>query len=334
MSCSNKLKQIGIALHNYHSTHDSFPPALGGPPVWNGTANVSRRSMLVALLAFMEQTSLHEQAYSSNAVGPSHDLSGAGEIWTTQLQEFICPSDTGQGKSVMRPGITGRTSYVPCLGDWADSVLAANVNRRYPNPRGFASATQDNQAAISPTRSLSDVTDGTSNTIAFGEIVISVEHDKVLAKSGTLVDATAIPQNNKTSVMANANPAACLSNISNGEYTGAIADILHWKGSRWAAGHPTRTAFSTILPPNSPSCISHNSGVEVESRTLNSASSQHSGDIVQNVFVDGSVRVISNMVDTGNLLDATLGKLKDSGESNFGVWGSLGSINGGESKSP
>jgi type II secretory pathway pseudopilin PulG len=332
MSCSNKLKQFGLALHNYHSTHDSFPPALGGPPAWNGSSNVVRRSMLVALLVFLEQPALHEQAYSVNSVGPSHDLTGDGQVWATQLQEFICPSDTGRGKSVMQSGNNGRTSYIPCLGDWADSVLAGNVNRRYPNPRGFASPTQDAEDKISPTRSLNDVTDGTSNTIAFGETVISTAYDKVLAKSGTWIDATAIPQNTKAVVMATANPAACLSNVLNGEYTGTIADILNWKGSKWSAGHPSRTAFSTILPPNGPSCVSQSN--DSQARTLNSASSQHSGDIVQNLFVDGSIRATSNTIDTGNLLNTTTpGKIKDSGESDFGVWGALGTINGGEPKS-
>jgi type II secretory pathway pseudopilin PulG len=332
MQCSNHLKQIGLALHNYHTTHNSFPPALGGPPVWNGSANVSRRSMLVALLAFMEQPALHEQAYSINSVAPSHDLTGDGKVWATQLQEFICPSDTGRNKSILPPGNNGRTSYIPCLGDWADSALAGVVARRYPNPRGFASSTQDTQTDISPTRSLSDITDGTSNTIGFGETVISTGSDKVLAKSGTWIDATAIPQHNKATVMATANPAACLSNVLNGEYIGPITDILNWKGSKWSAGHPSRTAFSTILPPNGPSCVSQSN--DAQARTLNSASSQHAGDIVQNLFVDGSVRTTSSMIDTGNLLNTTTpGKLKDSGESDFGIWGALGTINGGEPKS-
>jgi type II secretory pathway pseudopilin PulG len=341
MSCSNNLKQIGLALHNYHSTHNSFPPALGGHPVWNGTTDssgvknlVARRSMLVALLAFMELHALHEQAYSINSVGPSHDLTGDGKVWATQIQGFICPSDTGRGKSVMQANsdTNGRTSYIPCLGDWADSVLAANVNRRYPNPRGFASSTQDDQANMSPIRSLSDITDGTSNTIAFSETVISTGYDKVLAKSGTWIDAVAIPQNTKAIVMSTANPAACLSNVLNGEYTGTIADILNWKGTKWAAGHPSRTAFSTILPPNSPSCVSQSN--DAQARTLNSASSQHAGDIVQNLLVDGAVRPASGAIDTGNLLNTTTpGKIKDSGESDFGVWGALGTINGGEPNS-
>jgi prepilin-type N-terminal cleavage/methylation domain-containing protein len=332
MSCSNNLKQFGLALHNYHLTNDSFPPALGGPAVWNGSVYVARRSMLVPLLAFIEQPALYEQAYSVNSVAPSHDLTGDGKVWATHIQGFICPSDTGRGKSVTVAGHNGRTSYIPCLGDWADSALAGNVNRRYPNPRGFASATQDDQANMSPTRSLSDITDGTSNTIAFSETVISTGYDKVLAKSGTWIDATAIPQNTKATVMSTASPATCLGNVLNGEYTGAIGSILDWKGTKWSAGHPSRTAFSTILPPNSPSCVSQNN--DSQARTLNSASSQHAGDIVQNLLVDGAVRAASSTIDTGNLLNTTTpGKIKDSGESDFGVWGALGTINGGESNS-
>jgi hypothetical protein len=281
----------------------------------------------------MEYTAMHETAYDPiHSVGPSHDLEGDGAVWTIQPSEFICASDTGRGKSVTNGGDNGRTSYIPCVGDWSESTLPTNVARRYPNPRGFVSVTQEDRDKTSPIRSLCDITDGTSSTICFGETVISTAYDKVLGVSGSWVDTTAVPQNTKAVVLATTQPAACLSNVSHGEYSGAVADILQWKGTKWSAGHPSRTSFATLLPPNSPSCVSQTN--DIQTRIINSASSQHAGGIVQVLLVDGAVRVASNSIDTGKLLDtANPAKIKESGESDFGVWGALGSINGGESTS-
>jgi prepilin-type processing-associated H-X9-DG protein len=101
-------------------------------------------------------------------------------------------------------------------------------------------------------------------------------------------------------------------------------------GVRWAEGRAPAT-FSTLLPPNSPSCWGPG-GVAYNARSMNSASSYHNGG-VNVAFGDGSVRFITDSVNwsTGTMNNdvATV----TSGPSPFGVWGALGSINGGESAS-
>lgn len=63
MSCSNQMKQLGIAIHNYHSAYNRQPPAMGGtgrgPNAMSGNDN--RLSGLVATLPFLEQQELWEQ---------------------------------------------------------------------------------------------------------------------------------------------------------------------------------------------------------------------------------------------------------------------------------
>ena len=67
----------------------------------------------------------------------------------------------------------------------------------------------------------------------------------------------------------------------------------------------------------------HGSG---DGRILHSASSYHPGG-VNAAYYDGSVRFIQNTINAG---DPNTGKIKTSGASDFGVWGALGTINGGE----
>jgi hypothetical protein len=159
------------------------------------------------------------------------------------------------------------------------------------------------------------------------EVIISTSSDSLRVKSGTVVDTAAAATGNKSGVMTNTNPGACLSNVSGKEYNLAVIQgtPLAWKGNRWPQGIPPYTSFSTLLPPNGPSCTSGDG--DVAARVFNTASSNHTGG-VQVVMADGAVQFASETVGTGSLL--TGGKLKDSGKTEFGIWGALGSIKGGD----
>ncbi|MDR1491474.1 MAG: DUF1559 domain-containing protein [Planctomycetaceae bacterium] len=330
MQCSNKLKQLGLALHNYHSSQNSFPPAIGGPKVPNsGGAIVARRSILVPLFAYMEQGSLYADAYAPDATAPNLiDIpNGRGVIWGLDIPAFLCPSDAGSNKSETAPGDPGRTNYISCVGDWPEATLPGGVANRFNNPRGFVSMTQSAQGEPSIARRISAIIDGTSNTLALGETVIYADYEKSKPKAGVIVDTTAAVQGNQANIIANTKPAACLANVVGREYI-STNNVVGWKGIRWCQGLPSRNAFSTLLPPNGPSCSS-NTG-DVVARTFNTVSSNHVGG-AQVVLVDGSVHFASETVDTGRLTNATNpAKLVDSGRTEFGVWGALGSINGGD----
>ncbi|MDR1269405.1 MAG: DUF1559 domain-containing protein, partial [Planctomycetaceae bacterium] len=102
-------------------------------------------------------------------------------------------------------------------------------------------------------------------------------------------------------------------------------------GKMWGKGYAGTTMFHTILPPNSASCFGGASPVDNSTmlRMAQTATSNHSGGV--NVGLgDGSVKFITDTVDTGNL-DAGS---KPDGTSPYGVWGAMGSVNGGETATP
>jgi prepilin-type N-terminal cleavage/methylation domain-containing protein len=109
--CSNQLKQLGIALHNYHDANGHFPAAMGGT---NGATpqkgNRGRLSGLVALLPCLEQTALWEQISTNPEIEPATIVGTAWPAmgpapwiidyppWKTQIQSFGCPWAGGPNK--------------------------------------------------------------------------------------------------------------------------------------------------------------------------------------------------------------------------------------------
>jgi len=102
MSCSNNLKQIGLALHNYHDTYRGLPPGyINNPPALAGpvAGNNSQWAWGAFLLPFMEQSPLFEQLQVGQ-INLSAALTAGGPFDKTAIvnkpvDAFICPSDPG-----------------------------------------------------------------------------------------------------------------------------------------------------------------------------------------------------------------------------------------------
>ncbi|GHT33547.1 hypothetical protein FACS1894214_5290 [Planctomycetales bacterium] len=98
-------------------------------------------------------------------------------------------------------------------------------------------------------------------------------------------------------------------------------------------GYTSVTGFNTVIPPNGPSCSANWTGGQATNSNsatagIFSAQSYHSGG-VQAGRVDGSVQFIS---DTINCRTAGMGETDvATGQSPYGIWGALGSVDGGES---
>ena len=159
-----------------------------------------------------------------------------------------------------------------------------------------------------------DCTDGSSNTILMGELVRRTGNLDVLGGTA-LVAGT------------NNNPDLCRQALdpANLRSFNSSVTMFGWSGDRWCDSNISMTGINTVLPPNGPRC----SNDAWDGRWgVYSSQSRHTGG-VQILLGDGSVRFISENIDSGN---STAGDIDASGggRSPYGIWGALGSKSGSE----
>ena len=315
-SCKNNLKQMGLALHNYHDVFNVLPYRSGGTGSCTSVStslgdrrngNCSRLSGFFCMLPFVEQGPLYDAISAGDASIPiSPGGPGAWESWAVWnnpvIPVYLCPSDPGLNVQNARS-----TSYAFCLGD-----NTAGMNDSNGITRGMFSR-------HSSTR-FRDVTDGLSNTIAMSE---KVRADFAVTTSGN--------RNRIRQGIVNAvdplTPANCRAQVSGGVFITDAAVKGRHGASLWD-GQGERSAFSTIMPPNSHSCALGTDANADNTNAMLSASSEHKGG-VQVLMADGAVRFISENINTGNPATAPPAA-NASVASPYGVWGSLGTRSGGE----
>ncbi len=232
----------------------------------------------------------------------------------------------------------GPSSYAFCYGDaYGEGVAqgAAGTNDAWSNPK-TANGKNGGLARRAPFGShywqtFSGIKDGASNTIAFSEF-ISGEAPWRKGQGEEVKNLKAIPQ---ILTSASYSPSECLNLVDSDDPTRGRSGFGHqgtYRGTIWFAGNPLFSGFTTILPPNSKvfcSVTFINAG-----SIAGGARSSHAGGVNASML-DGSVRFITNSVDTGDgEADGGLDVVpRLSGRSPYGVWGALGTANGGESKS-
>lgn len=326
MQCTNNLKQIGLAILNYESAYQRLPSKSGGTASLFGSAerlngNYNRLSPFVPLLAYVEQSALLNRIGAGETValgvvspgGPSGwfpkiDGTGAYFPWAQSIPAYQCPSDT---IIPTRWGEHGTNSYAVSMGDSVNSINGASVLRGALGGTTFY-------------KKLASITDGTSNTIVFSERTAHNANND----NGTTFTATGTELVNRFTAFVPAittNPSACLAVVVNGRYASGTPRLRGRFGVLWTDGQAERIGFNTVLGPNKAACYSDASNAADSNVVVLPASSMHTGG-VNIVSMDGSVRFISNSIDTGN----TAATPPTSGASPYGVWGALGTLDGGE----
>lgn len=313
MQCSNQIKQISLGLHNYQTTYHGAFPWMRGPSNAPGTRNTNPRGNeqtingYVGLLPFIEQTALFNiiaapmAAIGANPAslpyGPPRDF-GYYPPWQANVVSFRCPSAPDGIPYGNNATYAGRQNYPMNLGD---TIL--NVHNNSTTFRGMFGYNRFVKIA--------EITDGTSNTLIVGEKANAVD----------AINTKGLAANNVPGL--NLNPSVCFTKAAGGFYlpTTTVQNARPL-GALWHTGLAPFIGFQTVLPPNSPSCENDNWG---DNWGISAASSYHTGGINAG-FSDGSVRFISQTIDAGNpsLPEVT------SGPSPYGVWGALGTRNGGE----
>jgi prepilin-type N-terminal cleavage/methylation domain-containing protein/prepilin-type processing-associated H-X9-DG protein len=159
MACQNNLKQIGLALHNYHDTYKQFPYCT------NSEFNSERTTWAAHLFPYLEQG-----AYVPQALGlPNPGVRNVGVPTAFQAKIYTCPSD---GHSIDITNTYGMTSY---LAVTAPSTEQADTWNNQPQGvfvrrcHWLDSPTRQNMDFNGGATSIASVTDGTSNTLMVGE---------------------------------------------------------------------------------------------------------------------------------------------------------------------
>jgi prepilin-type N-terminal cleavage/methylation domain-containing protein len=262
--CKNHLKQWGLAMHNFHDAYNRLP---------YGSQNVRRRTFVVQLWPYIEQSTLYGQYDQTRDfhVSPNNTPSTTDGLISRPVAMYYCPSDPGNsGPGQYWKGDTNwrtRLNYVVNQGRWPEGASVPESQRQGL----FRSHNTSNPQAPTPGGfGFRDMTDGSSNSLAMAEILLPATDGAVAAQRDSRGDA----MNNSGD-------------------------------SRWA--------FHTTLSPNSSSPDRLNdcgANASLPARNLPciaatgsnpiavAARSLHTGG-VQVLLGDGSVRFVSQNIDLG-----------------------------------
>jgi prepilin-type N-terminal cleavage/methylation domain-containing protein/prepilin-type processing-associated H-X9-DG protein len=330
--CTNNLKQIGLALHNYHTSIDKFPMAVSKNPLFSandtdkqwGYGRWTGWSAQALLLGYLDQSPMYNAANFALGPGTGGGMIGSlpnSTVYNAVIASYLCPSDPNAGF------------------DRSNSYHASIGSTTYESP-----ITTPGMFAVWTCYGIRDCTDGSSNTIAFAEALTGSNNSgfgyggQINAASGTAYRGDVVENANNPGtggqgsddpsgyygtsaqfLMASANTAAVLAGLqacATAWTNTATASYSTMRGFSWADGNGGWTYTNIIQTPNRDpnflggGCRFNCAGCGIDSSFSYAVSSNHPGG-ANILMADGSVRFIKDSVS----------RL---------TWWALGTRNGGE----
>lgn len=284
MSCSNQMKQLGLAMHNYHDTFNNFPAMnyLTGDP--NGST-YQGYSAWVQILPFIEQTALSEQLQAeSNRYFNTWGSQGTRRV---KIQALLCPSDSefparpADGSFADGPGC----NYGVSFGSTKAWSSPSNQNGMFRGPHSRSNP----QAGVET--NMRDVTDGLSNTLMASEHLAGDNNSSAIMNG-----STSEPRFGSDPSWTNYPSQADLTSF--GQSCEGSTSHNSNNGQHWIAPLPTQTTLNTVAPPNwqYPNCQSSSSGIAADRNGVYAPRSRHPGGVMA-VAGDGSVKFVTDTID-------------------------------------
>ncbi len=293
MQCTNNMKQIGLAMHQYHTTYDVFPPA-GSVDILGNSGGSGRvpqtASIHLRLTNYLEQRAVYDAYnFALGDVLNGSSVPANTTVMSTAIPGYLCPSDSNPGSA---EDLAGGFSVPVTTVNYA---VNGGVNRQ--NSGGGTNGTAwwigGNPYYGSLVR-IAGITDGTSNTAGFSEWIKGKSGQN--APGFNLVYAIA--------QYANGGPL--------NDYNlcqAARTPLWDFKGEYWTLQDTGRGGpYYHVMPPDQPACAMTAAFGNVDS--FIGPSSSHPGG-VNLLMLDGSVRFIKATV-------------------NLSTWNALGTRAGGE----
>jgi len=319
--CTNNLKQLSLAAHNFESTNGHFPPGFGATPTI-GVPLHPRPTPLVTMLGYLEGANLYNAYNFSFNLNGIYNKINDGTMADPNItagcllvSAYVCPSDP---TSIKLKGMIGYNNYFGSIGATAcpelgpapagyaagktevDSNLAGvfNVRLDYGAPMQVNGAYSPEYQRVIGNTTIATITDGTSNTALFSETLRGTSNANVAGEMdpSSLLNVYSVAAGSfTTSVMPP--QASCLAGTR-----------LRYRGQQFYRGIAPMAFYAHTQTPNAKTYDCANSSDFICAHI--GARSRHSGGV--NVsFADGSVRFIKDSI-------------------NPMTWRALGSRSGGE----
>lgn len=318
--CSNNIKQLALAVLTYEDVYKQLPPGRMGTSggAWDTHTYTSNSAgPIYHMLPFIEQQGLWDQIWSP-IVGAYNFLpggpwpnDGSYPPYQTRIKTVLCPSDGKAFQPHANNTAIAPVSYVFSRGDLINNLDAPSSS----NVRG--------PFMYNRCVKLAEITDGTSNTIGISERAVFTGN-RADIKGSYAMNVTGLDNGSPGPIQVMAFKG------SGGTLVNCTPSDSHWRfGESWASGYAMCTGFNTVVPPNAPAASASKGEW---SWGVFPPSSYHPGGVNAGMM-DGSVRFVSETIDTGNLASAEVRLLTGVKQSPYGVWGAMGSMAGGEAKS-